>query len=25
LLPDGSSRWVDSRECDAKAVERWEQ
>jgi molybdopterin synthase catalytic subunit len=25
VLPDGSSRWVDSRECDAKAVERWEQ
>jgi len=25
VLPDGSSRWVDSRECDTKAAERWEQ
>jgi molybdopterin synthase catalytic subunit len=25
VLPDGSSRWVDSRDCDAKAAERWEQ
>ena len=25
VLPDGSSRWVDSRKCDAKAAERWEQ
>jgi molybdopterin synthase catalytic subunit len=25
VLPDGSSRWVDSRECDTKAAQRWEQ
>ena len=25
MLPDGSSRWVDSRECDTKAAQRWEQ
>jgi len=25
VLPDGSSRWIDSRESDAKAAERWEQ
>jgi len=25
VLPDGSSRWVDSRGCDTKAAQRWEQ